>query len=54
MFKAEFRILLPDNQFKYVLARLPRSRYRGKTTGYMGSCTDITEHKMQEELEKRN
>ncbi|MBU0508410.1 PAS domain S-box protein [bacterium] len=49
-FMTEFRLLHSDNTYHWVLDRgVPRTTPDGKFTGFIGTCTDITDLKRAEE-----
>jgi PAS domain S-box-containing protein len=52
-FKMEFRLRRADGKYRWVLnTGVPRFTPDGTFTGYIGSCIDITEHKLAEEVLK--
>ncbi|HJV88252.1 MAG TPA: PAS domain-containing sensor histidine kinase [Noviherbaspirillum sp.] len=49
-FSIEYRLRSRDGEYHYVLAHgVPRHSPSGRFLGYIGSCTDISEHKKLEE-----
>ncbi len=49
-FSIEYRLRSRDGEYHYVLAHgVPRHAPSGRFLGYIGSCTDISEHKKLEE-----
>jgi PAS domain S-box-containing protein len=49
-FKMEYRLRRHDGEFRWFLDQgVPRSNADGSFAGYIGSCVDITEHKLAEE-----
>jgi len=49
-FKMEYRLRRHDGEFRWFLDQgVPRFKADGSFAGYIGSCVDITEHKLAEE-----
>ncbi len=49
-FQIEYRLRRHDGEFRWILDRgVPRFNTDGSFAGYIGSCVDVTEHKLAEE-----
>jgi PAS domain S-box-containing protein len=50
-FRMEYRLRRHDGEFRWVLdAGAPRTALDGAFAGYIGSCVDITEHKLSQDV----
>ena len=53
-YKMEYRLRRADGKFRWILSHgVPRISDEGEFEGYVGSCVDITEQKMAEEMRSR-